>query len=387
MQPLRPQSTKDLAQTLEEAAASKRSIVLRGAGSKDAMGGPVASADIDLRQDRLSGVLKYEPRDLTVSVAAGTPWHELSAILAAEGQMLALDPPCAAVATVGGVVAANCSGPRRRLFGSARDVVIGMSLAMLDGSVVQTGGMVVKNVAGLDMQKALIGSFGTLAVMASVNFRVSPLPEASRTFLIGCGTAEECAAARDRILTSVLQPAAADALNPAAAKLCGLDAYGLSEFVLAIAAGGSERVLARYGRELTDAQILEGGREQAFWNSVREFAAEWVDRVPERAVLRAGHPMSSLAEVLNSAPGACVARAGNGVSYLALDNPSALREWMLANATKGWTRVVEWSGSEVQGALELWPAGDSAEFGVMERLKLLFDPQRLLNPGRLYGRL
>ena len=387
MQQVRPQSATELAQALHEAAAAGCSIALRGAGSKDAMGGPAPDADIDLRLDRLSGVLKYEPRDLTVSVAAGTPWHELSAILEAEGQMIALDPPCAAVTTVGGVVAANCSGPRRRLFGSARDMVIGMTLATLDGQVAQTGGMVVKNVAGLDVQKAVIGSFGTLAVMASVNFRLSPLPEATRTFLIGCRTAEECAAARDRILASALQPAAIDVLNPAAAKLCGLEAHGLSEFVLAIGAGGSERVLARYGRELSAAQVLEGERERAFWRTVQEFAGEWIDGVPERAVVRAGHPMSELASVLNSAPGPCVARAGNGVSYLAFDNVTTLRGWMLAGAAKEWTRVVEWSGSEVRGAVELWPAADGAEFGVMESLKLLFDPQRLLNRGRLYGRL
>ncbi len=386
MQPLRPESAKELSQALQEAAAADRSIVLRGAGSKDAMGGPVPAADVDLRLDKLSGVLQYEPCDLTVSVAAGTPWRELSAILAAEGQMLALDPPCAESATVGGVVASNCSGPRRRLFGTARDMVIGMTLATLDGRLVQTGGMVVKNVAGLDTQKALIGSFGTLAAIAAVNFRLAPLPEASRTFLIGCRTAEECAAARDRILTSVLQPTALDVLNPAAAKLCGLDSIGLHDFVLAVGAGASAAVLARYGRELAGAQALEGPPEQAFWTMIREFACVWVNGFPMRAVVRVGHPMGALAEVLNTAPGACVARAGNGVSYLAFDSPQALGEWMLATAAKEWTRVVEWSGDEVRATVELWPDCGN-DFSVMERLKLLFDPQRRLNAGRLYGRL
>lgn len=386
MQPVRPESAKELSQALQDAAAADHSIVLRGAGSKDAMGGPAPAADVDLRLDRLSGVLQYEPRDLTVSVAAGTPWHELSAILAAEGQMLALDPPCAESATVGGVVASNCSGPRRRLFGSARDMVIGLTMATLDGRLVQSGGMVVKNVAGLDTQKALIGSFGTLAAMASVNFRLAPLPEASRTFLIGCRTAEACAAARDRILTSALQPAALDALNPAAAKLCGLDFIGLHDFVLAVGAGASEAVLARYGRELAGAQALEGPPERALWKMIREFACVWVDGFPMRAVVRVGHPMRAQTDVLNSAPGASVARAGNGVSYLAFDSPQALGEWMLATAAKEWTRVVEWSGDAVRAAVELWP-DRGGDFSVMERLKLLFDPQRRLNAGRLYGRL
>ena len=386
MQSLRPESAKELSQALQDAAAAHRSIVLRGAGSKDAMGGPAPAADVDLRLDKLSGVLQYEPRDLTISVAAGTPWRELSAILAAEGQMLALHPPCAESATVGGVVASNCSGPRRRLFGTARDMLIGMTLAMLDGHLVETGGMVVKNVAGLDTQKALIGSFGTLAAMAAVNFRLAPLPEASRTFLLGCRTAEECAAARDRILLGVLQPAALDVLNPAAVKLCGLDSIGLHDFVLAVGAGASAAVLARYGRELAGALALEGQPEQAFWKSIREFACVWVDGLPLRAVVRVGHPLRALADVLNTASGACVARAGNGVSYLAFDSPPALGEWMLATAAMEWTRVVEWSGDEVRATVELWP-DCGGDFSVMERLKLLFDPQRRLNAGRLYGRL
>jgi glycolate oxidase FAD binding subunit len=386
MPPLRPGSADDLAQALREAAAAQHSIALRGAGTKDAMGGPVPAADVDLRLDKLSGVLQYEPRDLTVSVAAGTPWQELSAVLAAEGQMLPLDPPCAGSATVGGVVASNCSGPRRRQFGTARDMVIGMTMATIDGNIVRTGGMVVKNVAGLDMQKALIGSFGTLAAIAAVNFRVAPLPEASRTFLIGCRSAEECAAARDRILTSVLQPAALDALNPAAAKLCGLDSIGFNDFVLAIGAAGSEAVLARYGRELDGAGTLAGDGERAFWKAIREFACAWADGVPKRALVRAGHPLSALADVLSSAPGPCVARAGNGVSYLAMDSPRQLILWMIAAVPKKWTRVIEWSGAEVRDNIASW-AVPSGDFAVMERLKLVFDPQRLLNPGRLYGRL
>ena len=132
---------------------------------------------------------------------------------------------------------------------------------------------------------------------------------------------------------------ALDVLNPAAAKLCGLDSIGLHDFVLAVGAGASAAVLARYGRELAGAQALEGPPEQAFWTMIREFACVWVNGFPMRAVVRVGHPMP-LAEVLNTAPGACVARAGNGVSYLAFDSPQALGEWMLATAAKEWTRVV-----------------------------------------------
>jgi glycolate oxidase FAD binding subunit len=345
------------------------------------MGGPVPDAQVDLRLDRLSGILQYEPHDLTIQVAAGTPWRELTAALAQQGQMLPLDPPCAATATVGGVVAANCSGPRRRCFGAARDMVVGMTLATLDGNLVQTGGMVVKNVAGLDVQKALTGSFGTLAIMASVNFKLAPLPEANRTFLFAFQNAAECLAARQRVLLSVLQPAAIDILNPPAAKLTGWDA-----FLLAVRAGGSETVLARYARELASAQVLEGAREAAFWYIVQEFAPEWVRQTTACSVVRVGHMLAELGDVLDSAPGACIARAGNGVSYLAFDGIDSLQDWMAATQTKPWSRVVEWCGPEIKTKVDLWPAAGD-DFALMERLKLLFDPQRILNPGRLYGRL
>jgi len=381
MELISPSNASELAEALQAAAATGGSIALRGAGSKDAMGGPVPGTGVDLRLDHLTGILQYEPHDLTIQVAAGTPWRELSAVLAQHGQMLPLDPPCAATGTVGGVVASNCSGPRRRYFGTARDVVIGMTIATLDGKLIQTGGMVVKNVAGLDTQKALTGSFGTLAAMASVNFRLAPLPEATRTFLYAFQTSGDCLAARQRVLTSVLQPAAIDILNPQAAKLTGWDG-----FVLAVRAGGSETVLGRYARELGGAAVLDGESESAFWLTVQEFAPDWIEQSPGHSVVRAGHMLAELGDVLDTASGACVARAGNGVSYLAFDSIETLQSWMIATRTKPWSRVVEWSGAGIQAQVDLWPAAGE-DFALMERLKGLFDPQRTLNPGRLYGRL
>ncbi len=152
---------------------------------------------------------------------AGLRWSEITRILAENRQMIPLDPPFAASATVGGVIAANCSGPRRRLYGTARDLVIGMQFATLEGKLVQSGGMVVKNVAGLDMGKLMIGSFGTLAAVTAVNFKLTPLPEVERSFLLPFETLSEAIAARNRILSGPLQPAAIDLLNPAAGASVG----------------------------------------------------------------------------------------------------------------------------------------------------------------------
>src|SRR6185295_2391395 len=154
-----------------------------------------------------------------VSVEAGMPYAELSRILAENRQMVPLDPPFAQQASIGGVIATNSSGPRRRLYGTARDLVIGMTFATLEGKLVKSGGMVVKNVAGLDMGKLMIGSFGTLAAIAVVNFKVLPAPQVERLFLLSFDALDTAIAARNHILRSVLQPAAVDLLNRLAAKV------------------------------------------------------------------------------------------------------------------------------------------------------------------------
>ena len=186
------------------------------------------------------------------------PMRELAACWPQNRQMIPLDPPFADTATIGGVLAANSSGPRRRLYGTARDLVIGMKFATLEGKLVQSGGMVVKNVAGLDMGKLMIGSFGTLAAIAVVNFKVHPQARSwSARFLLSFDTLDDAIAARDRILKGVLQPAAIDLLNPAAAGAARrrpLPAGG--------AGGGNAAAVERYQREIAPLADWAGARRR-----------------------------------------------------------------------------------------------------------------------------
>ena len=235
-----PQTPEELAAALADAAAGKKSITLGGRFSKNKMGGPIAPSAVTVVTTSLTRVLSYEPKDLTISVEAGLPWAEFCRLLAENRQMVPLDPPFAGMATVGGVVAANSSGPRRRLYGTARDLVIGMTFATLEGKLVKCGGMVVKNVAGLDMGKLMIGSFGSLAALAVLNFKLQPMPQVERLFLLSFDSLDAAIAARDKILKSVLQPASIDLLNPMAAAIVGWSGY-----VLAIQAGGNAAVIDR----------------------------------------------------------------------------------------------------------------------------------------------
>ena len=222
MESVIPSSVRDLTTIFREAGAEKKSIEIAGNGSKRLMGGPSLPADLRVNTGALRRVLKYEPNDLTVSVEAGMPFADLQALLAKNRQMVALDPPFFAKATVGGVIAVNSSGPMRRNYGTARDQVIGMKFATLEGKQVTTGGMVVKNVAGLDMGKLMIGSFGTLAAITSVNFRLHPMPEQTQTFVFSFSDIEQLMEKRNSILYSVLRPIALDVVSPPAATRLGL---------------------------------------------------------------------------------------------------------------------------------------------------------------------
>ncbi len=325
---------------LREASDAHRTIRLGGNFSKGRLGGPTAPADVTISTAAMNRVLQYEPRDLTISVEAGMPFAELVRTLAAQNQMLPLDPPWLDQSTVGGVLAANLSGPRRRLYGTARDMVIGMTFATLEGKLINSGGMVVKNVAGLDMAKLMIGSYGTLAAIATVNFKVFPVPVASRTFVAEFATAAEAFAERDRILNSVLQPAAIDIVN------------WPDGFRLLIRAGGSEVVLDRYARELPKALVEDDG----VWDDVHEFSSRFLAANPGGKLVSMSMPLSQMSAAAGQLAVPFIARAGSGVLY----------------------------AHYIKDAPETHLASD---FATMTKVKEMFDPERLLNRGRLHGRI
>jgi glycolate oxidase FAD binding subunit len=381
-----PTTAEELAHLLAQAASNSQTISLFGSNSKRLMGGPVLPSDVALSTAGLRRILQYEPNDLTISVEAGLPWSELQQMLAAHGQMVAIDPPFDAHATVGGVVATNSSGPMRRAFGTARDQVIGMSFATVAGKIVKSGGMVVKNVAGLDMAKLMIGSFGTLAVVTSVNFRVHALPPETRTFLFAFPDLEAAIHVRDSLIRSMLQPHAIDLINPPAAVRLGFRGY-----LLAVRAAGSRAVLDRYARELGSAEQLTGGPGAAFWRGVRDFTADFLQRQAGGTVVRISTSLSNVSSLFRVVSDPCISRAASGVSYLYTTSwQSAAGVW---NAAKqhGWSVVVEYAPDEIRSSQHLWfsPAcgPDSSTFAIMKKVKHVFDPNALLNRSRLYGRI
>ena len=381
-----PSSAEELAGALKDAALERRTISVVGSGTKRLMGGPALPADVTVFTAGLKRIVEYEPSDLTLSVEAGHNFAELQAILARHRQMIALDPPFFTKATIGGIVASNSNGPMRRAFGTARDLVIGMKFAMLNGRVATVGGMVVKNVAGLDIGKLLIGSFGTLGVMTSLNFRLHAMPEETTTFLYSFPDLESAMGKRDAVVRSSLRPLAVDLISPPAAARLGSAGY-----LLAIRAGGSKMVLRRYERELSRCDRVGGPEEETFWTQLREFPADFIRRQPNGVVLRVGTTLSDMGALLREISGAFVARAAAGITYVYLSSWQAVPVFWESAKKNKWSAAIEFAPNENRSTKELWlqrSVGNSdSSFAMMKKIKQMFDPNNLLNRSRLYGRL
>ena len=221
-----PGSLESLAATVQMASELGYAVIPRGGGTKMDFGHPPSRADIVVSLERLNRIVAHEPADQTATVEAGITMAGLQAGLGKRGQFLPLDPPHGDAGTLGGVLATNASGVLRTSFGTARDLVIGARVVQADGTVVRSGGQVVKNVAGYDLNKMYIGSLGTLGILAEVNLKLQPLPAAGRLLIgtmAGIGEAAECAF---RVMDSEVMPSFLEVASPATRSLLAGEAAG-----------------------------------------------------------------------------------------------------------------------------------------------------------------
>src|SRR5436190_9460825 len=212
-----------------------------------------------------------------------------------------------------------------------------MKFATVEGKLVQSGGMVVKNVAGLDMGKLMIGSFGTLAAIAVVNFKLTPMPEVERSFLLAFESAEAAGAARGAILKGQLQPAAMDLLSPAAGATLGNRAW-----LLAIRVGGNAAAVDRYEHEFAgvgDSVAFDDEPHRTLWQYVENFTPHFLYRHEDGVVVRVSCTLKEVDAVMASFPGAAIARAGSGVCYGYFEQAAAAAGWMAEAGLRGWKAI------------------------------------------------
>ena len=384
---LAPSTVEELRDALALCGNEQASIETGGAFSKRSFGGPVPQTSYRLQTSRLNRLLAYEPADLTVSVEAGMRYADLRRTLAENNQFLPLDPPFAEDATVGGILAANSSGSRRRRFGTARDMTIGMRFATLDGKLVSSGGMVVKNVTGLDMAKLMIGSYGTLAVIGSANFKVFPRPESSASFAFRSASAESLLEVRREILGGVLQPIAIDWLDGGAAQAVGLG----SSHTLLVEAAGSPAVTRRFKGAFEALASARGvhvdGAPEGLWERVHECGPNWLSTHPQGALVRCSTVQTRLGELLDLAArsGCAVAlRAGNASGLLLAPDEETARRAVNELRAGAFQATLEAGPETLKLGIEQWNATGN-ELQLMQRIKADFDPLLLLNRSRLYG--
>jgi glycolate oxidase FAD binding subunit len=405
-----PTSAEEIAAVLGVAHRERAAVIPWGGGTRMSIGFPPRQADIALVTAGLSEIVEYEPADLTVTVQAGMRFAALQALLRQHGQMLGLDPPSAELATIGGVIASNASGPTRLAYGTARDLVIGVRVANAEGVLTKAGGRVVKNVTGYDLNKLYTGSFGTLGVIVEISFKLHPLPQTQGTTLAVFDSPDRAQEAVQRIVRSPLGASALTILDPQAASRALDRAAPAGGAVLLALVAGFERAVKRQTRDLAEmcpdalsTDILDPAEGDQAWRRVREFADLTVD--PEDAILKLGVPPASSAATMqrmhefartHDLPVTRLAHAGSGVVYVRVggfDQPPGrdrlsrlVREGRIAADALHGSLVVERCPIELKSDVDVW--GDvGSSFRIMAALKERFDPRGVLNPGRFVGQL
>ncbi len=378
---LTPNTYQQCALALGTASERRRSVRIRGAGTKDYLG-DVRPTDLILETTALRGIVAHVPADLTVTVAAGTPLSEVRAALAQAGQFLPLDPPHGDTATIGGVVAANSTGFWRARYGGVRDQLIGTTTALADGTLARAGGRVVKNVAGYDVNKLLIGSLGTLGVIVECTFKILPLPKASAGLQASFAQGSAAFAAADAV-----------ARTPARAAALVVESTAGESWRLLVLAQGDPSAVERTTAIAADAAQEQGGTSERHddielgLGPLRELPA-----TTRGTVVRASLPIAAqnaFADVATRLAGFrhLVADAASGVVRVHVQSDES-SEIAAADALRAAARVcggsayVERRPEAIRDSVSAWGDGDVPGLFLMKRLKEAFDPNGVLEPGR-----
>ncbi|RJL26648.1 FAD-binding oxidoreductase [Bailinhaonella thermotolerans] len=377
-----PRSAEEAAAVMRASARHDLAVVPTGAGTKLDWGAPPNRLDVILRTSGLTGDVEHAPGDLVARVPAGMALSDLAGVLAEHGQQLVLDDPTGS-ATVGGALATATAGPRRLLYGTARDLLIGITVVRPDGAITRSGGKVVKNVAGYDLGKLYTGSYGTLGLIVDATFRLHPLP-AARAFVTAVyAGAEEAARAAHQVAGSqaVASAVEVERTGPGAPVSVAVLLEGVPEGVAA-RSQAVRRILGYDSQVAADPPV-------------------WWGRLPSLdggVLVEVTFPLSALGRVLaaiDEAAGRAGARPavrGSGAGALCLGllpdvEPSVPAEFVpLLRAELGPLGghvVVRRAPDPVRPRLDLW--GPVAALPLMRRVKERFDPGYRVSPGRFAG--
>jgi glycolate oxidase FAD binding subunit len=382
-------STEETSELMRFVNDRDLAVAPRGGGTTMALGNPPRELDLILSTTRMNGVVEHVPGDQVVRVQSGIRLWDLQERLAGSDQMLGVNPPEEGEgATVGGIVATNSSGPRRYRYGTIRDLIIGITVVLADGTVAKAGGKVVKNVAGYDLSKLFTGSLGTLGVIAECNFRLHPMPEVARMVAVELPDTAYAGGASQAILHAQIVPSAVELYWSGETRLLTVLIEGIPSGVEAQAETASH-ILGSFG----EVRILSDEETGSLGASGRPGAGG------DEVDIKISAPPAELAGVLDSTLGASSRRgvtpritghAGIGVTYVGLSGgDEEARSQVVEELREIWLRrggsvVVREASPAFKERVEVWgPIG--SRFQLTRRVKEKFDPRGILNPGRFVG--
>jgi glycolate oxidase FAD binding subunit len=373
-----PKTTEEVAAIARYANEHNLAIEIAGAGTKRGWGNAV-SADLLLETAGLVGVRQHSWQDLTATVAAGTLWAAMQRVLAAHKQQVALDPLWPETATVGGIIATNDSGSLRLKYGSLRDLIIGMTIVLADGTIAKSGGKVVKNVAGYDLHKLMTGAYGTLGVITEVTFRLHPIPVDTRTWTISSATAEPVGELMLKILDSQLSVQAMQVRASAEGYALDVQLATLPE-VITLQIEALERLAVNVAGMSGVFGSSQPGPSNPFVAREEQFAADG------GVVIKATMLPSAIAKLSSDVVrlgGISVVQA-TGIMFArftedaAADVLASLRAQVKAAGDGSLTML------RAPRPILAW-ANPPASVALVREVKRRFDPNRTLNPGRFVG--
>jgi glycolate oxidase FAD binding subunit len=391
-----PGSVEEVCDAVRLAAANQFATVPCGHGTHLYIGWPPRRYDAALSVRRLDRIVAHDASDLTVTVEAGARLHALNARLAQAGQWLPLDPSYGDSITVGGLLAADRNGPMRLAYGKVRDLLLGVKAVTADGEVLGGGGKVVKNVAGYDLPKLFVGSFGTLGVIVEASFRVWPRPAEQRVFIWPAASAVEAVESGLTLLHSGVNPILLEALNANAG-----ETVGVGSAALVVGCAGSEAEVqaqeTRLGELLPGVQVVEDREAEALRKALAAFPQPMNE---DALVARVSVLPTDLGRLLKRFEAEAESRgvtlevaahAGSGVAWCQLAGPLSPLDFALCaesmrlqtRASRGWI-VFEALPAGLHGRFDPWGFNETA-LPLMRRVKNALDPAGLFSPGRFVG--
>jgi glycolate oxidase len=403
-------STEQVAQIIKQANESRTSIIPWGSGSRQQVGSCLSAADAVLCLKKMNRITELEAGNFTVQVEAGMVNSQLQKQLAEHRFFFPLDPPYPETSTIGGDIATGATGPWRFMYGSVRDLVLGVTVVTPAGDIIHSGGKTMKNVAGLDLCKMYIGSWGTLGIITQAVLRLFPLPEVTKSFCLTFASYEDAFRIIAQILHSVLTPSAIELIDWVAGGNLGEacpSRLDKGEILLIVNIEGDDKAVARHEKEIAtlaeankakNIATLEGEKSNRVWQAYREIHKLLLSAAPEKVQGKASVPISKLGNMFSAVKEigrryfteiAIRVHGGNGILYLYFatsnQNVPLISELRRAAISLGGYFMVEAAPLWVRKKVDILPRRN--DYTLMKRLKTEFDPNNILNPGRVVGGL